>query len=34
MDIHKNAHLMPHSRAEVVRRVVEETQSPKVVATA
>ena len=34
MDIHKNAHLTPHSRAELVRRVLEEQQSPKAVAGA
>jgi transposase InsO family protein len=34
MDVHKNARLTPHSRAELVRRVVEEGQSPKAVATA
>jgi hypothetical protein len=32
MDIHKNARLTPHSRAELVRRVLEEQQSPKAVA--
>jgi transposase InsO family protein len=34
MDIHKNARLTPHSRAELVRRVVEDRQAPKAVATA
>ena len=34
MDIHKNARLTPHSRAELVRRVFEERQTPKAVATA
>lgn len=34
MDIHKNARLTPHSRAELVRRVLVERQSPKAVATA
>ena len=34
MDIHKNARLTPHSRAELVRRVLEEEQTPKAVATA
>ena len=34
MDIHKNARLTPHSRAELVRRVVELGQTPKAVATA
>ena len=34
MDIHKNARLTPHSRAELVRRVLEEGQTPKAVATA
>jgi transposase InsO family protein len=34
MDIHKNARLTPHSRAELVRRVLEEGQPPKAVATA
>jgi len=34
MDIHKNAHLTPRSRAELVRRVLQEGQTPKVVATA
>ena len=34
MDIHKNARLTPHSRAELVRRVLEERQTPKAVATA
>ena len=34
MDIHKNARLTPHSRAELVRRVLEEGQTRKAVATA
>jgi transposase InsO family protein len=34
MDIHKNARLTPHSRAELVRRVLAEKQTPKAVATA
>ena len=34
MDIHKNARLTRHSRAELVRRVVLDGQSPKAVATA
>jgi transposase InsO family protein len=34
MDIHKNARLTPHSRAELVRRVKIEGQTPMVVATA
>lgn len=34
MDIHKNARLTPLSRAELVRRVLQERQTPKVVATA
>ncbi len=34
MDIHKNARLPPHSRAELVRRIIEEGQTPKAVATA
>jgi len=34
MDIHKNARLTPHSRAELVRRVLQEGQTPKAVATA
>jgi transposase InsO family protein len=34
MDMHKNARLTPHSRAELVRRVVKEGQSPKAMATA
>jgi transposase InsO family protein len=34
MDIHKNARLTPHSRAELVRRVLIERQTPKAVATA
>jgi transposase len=34
MNIHKNAHLTPRSRAELVRRVMEEGQAPKAVATA
>jgi transposase InsO family protein len=34
MDIHKNARLTPHSRGELVRRVLAEGQTPKAVATA
>ena len=34
MNIHKNARLTPHSRAELVRRVVEERQSRQAVALA
>jgi len=34
MNIHKNARLTPHSRAELVRRVLAEGQTPKAVATA
>jgi transposase len=34
MDIHKNARLTLHSRAEVARRIVVERQSPKAVAEA
>jgi transposase InsO family protein len=34
MNIHKNARLTPHSRAELVRRVVDEGHTPKAVATA
>src|SRR5262245_42731829 len=34
MDIHKNARLTPHSRAELVQRVVEQGQTLKAVATA
>ena len=34
MDIHKNARLTPHSRGELVRRVLIERQTPKAVATA
>jgi transposase InsO family protein len=34
MDIHKNARLTAHSRADLVRRVLVEKQSPKAVATA
>ena len=34
MDIHKNARLTVHSRAELVRRVLDERQTPKAVATA
>jgi len=34
MDIHKNARLTPHSRAELVRRVLVEKQIPQAVATA
>ena len=34
MNIHKNARLTPRSRADLVRRVIEEGQAPKAVATA
>jgi transposase-like protein len=34
MDIHKNARLTPHSRAELVRRVFSEGQSKAAVASA
>lgn len=34
MNIHKNARLTPHSRADLVRRVTEGSQAPKAVATA
>ena len=34
MDIHKNARLTPHSRGELVRRVLIEGQNPKAVAMA
>ena len=34
MDIHKNARLTPHSRGELVRRVLEERQSSRTVAAA
>jgi len=34
MNIHKNARLTPHSRAELVRRVLVEGQAPMAVATA
>ena len=34
MDIHKNARLTPHSRAELVRRVLIERQPTRSVATA
>ena len=34
MDIHQNARLTPHGRAELVRRVLVRGQTPKVVATA
>jgi len=34
MDIHKNARLTPHSRAELVRRVLDLGQTPKAVAAA
>jgi transposase InsO family protein len=34
MDIHQNARLTPPSRAELVRRVIDEGQTPKAVATA
>jgi transposase InsO family protein len=34
MNVHKNARLTPHSRAELVRRVLQENQRPAAVATA
>jgi transposase InsO family protein len=34
MNVHKNARLTAHSRAELVRRVLNESQTPKAVATA
>ena len=34
MNVHKNAKLTPRGRAETVRRVIEEGQTPKAVATA
>jgi transposase InsO family protein len=34
MNVHKNARLTPHSRAELVRRILQEGQTPKAVATA
>ena len=34
MNVHQNARLTPHSRAELVRRVVVEGQTPKAVAAA
>ena len=34
VNIHKNARLTPHSRAELVRRVIDDGQTPKAVATA
>ncbi len=34
MNVHKNARLTAHSRAELVRRVLEQHQTPKAVATA
>ena len=34
MNVHKNAKLTPRGRAEIVRRVLEEGQTPKAVATA
>lgn len=34
MDIHKNARLTPHSRAELARRVLAQGQTPQVVARA
>ena len=34
VDIHKNARLTPHSRAELVRRVLEQGQSSSAVADA
>ncbi len=34
MNVHKNARLTPHSRAELVRRVLCDGQAPKAVAPA
>ena len=34
MNVHQNARLTPHSRAELVRRVVVEGQTPKAVSAA
>jgi len=34
LDIHRNARLTAYSRAESVRRAIEERQTPKAVATA
>ena len=34
MDIHNNARLTPHSRADLVRRVLQRGETPKAVATA
>ena len=34
MNTHKNARLMPYSREELVRRVVEDGQTPKAAAAA
>jgi transposase-like protein len=34
MNVHKNARLTAHSRAELVRRVLDGGQTPKAVATA
>ena len=34
MNVHQNARLTPHSRADLVRRVVVEGQTPKAVAAA
>src|SRR5688572_28735985 len=34
MNLHKNARLAPYSRADLARRVIEESQDPKAVATA
>ena len=34
MNVHKNAKLMPRGRAEIVRRVIDQGQTPKAVATA
>src|SRR5687767_7110245 len=34
MNVHKNARTTAHSRAELVRRVLDEGQAPKAVATA
>ncbi len=34
MNVHKNAKLTPRGRAEIVRRVIDQGQTPKAVATA
>ena len=34
MNVHKNARLTPHSRADLVRRIVDENQTPAAVARA